>query len=80
MTAEIYVYYKADRSLATRVRETVRRFADVRLLLRDDAGQQQTWMEIHSGAEAEQSQTQLAQAMAGWAIGERHVERFIPQP
>jgi len=81
MTVELYVYYKADRALAAQVREAVSRFAGVRLLLRDSENvAQQTWMEIHSGPDAAQTEQALAQAMADWGIGTRHVERFIPQP
>ena len=81
-TTELYVYYKADRALAAQLRETVARFAGVRLLLRSDeeAAEQQTWMEIHSGPDAAQTEQALAQALAGSGIGTRHVERFIPQP
>ncbi len=78
MAVEIYVYYKAEAALAAQVREAVSRVPGVRLLLRLDEAQQQTWMEIHSGPDAVSTEQALAQAMAGWAIGERHVERFLP--
>ena len=78
MSVELYVYYKADRAFAAQVREAAGRFAGVRLLLRDDAGEQQTWMEVHSGPHAQQTEQALAKAVAGWVIGERHVERFLP--
>ena len=72
-TPELYVYYKAPRELAERVKQTVAQCPGVRLLLRDDG---LTWMEIHSGANAEATEAQLAEAMAGWLPAPRHVERF----
>ena len=74
-TVELYVYYKAPRELAERVRQTVAQFPNVRLLLRDDG---LTWMEIHSGEQAEATERQLAEAMAEWLTAQRHVERFTP--
>ena len=78
-SVELYVYYKAPRELAERVRQTVAQFPSVRLLLRDDGvSDQQTWMEIHSGEQAEATERQLAEAMADWLTTPRHVERFTP--
>ena len=76
-STELYVYYKAPRELAERVKQTVAQCAGVRLLLRDDGV---TWMEIHSGETAEATQAELAEAMASWLPAPRHVERFATPP
>ncbi len=76
---ELYVYYKADRALAGRIRATVAQHEGVRLLLREDGDTAvQTWMEIHGGPDAEAGERQLALAMAAWLGAPRHVERFRP--
>ena len=72
-TVELYVYYKAPRELAERVKQAVAQYPSVRLLLRDDGV---TWMEIHSGPYAEATEAQLAEAMADWLTSPRHAERF----
>jgi len=74
-TVELYVYYKAPRELAERVKQTVAQCPGVRLLLRDDGV---TWMEIHTGDQAEATAAQLANAMSAWLPAARHVERFTP--
>ena len=76
--AELYVYYKLARRDAARLREIAARFPQVRLLLKDDAGDPPTWMEIHTGPLAEAGERAMAAALAGLIVGTRHVERFRP--
>jgi len=74
---ELYVYYKAPREWADRVRQAVAQCPGVRLLLREDG---ETWMEIHCGERAEATERELSAAMSIWLPGPRHVERFRPVP
>lgn len=38
----------------------------------------ETWMEIHTGPRALQTEAALASALAPFVVGQRHVEKFLP--
>lgn len=84
---ELYVYYKLA---GTQRQAALAAFAAAcqglseprpRLLLRQDeapATALETWMEIHTGPRAEQTEAVLAAALAAFVQGQRHIERFVP--
>lgn len=85
--AEIYVYYKlasARRQAALAAFEAAcqaLRGPRPRLLGRQDEARAdglETWMEIHSGPQALQTETALASALAPFVEGQRHIEKFLP--
>jgi len=84
---ELYVYYK----LASAQRQAALAAFEVacaplseprpRLLRRQDAMRGdglETWMEIHSGSQAQQNEACLAAALAPFVQGQRHREKFLP--
>lgn len=84
--AEIYVYYKlasARRQAALAAFEAACQALSgprPRLLGRQDeacAGGLETWMEIHTGPQALQTEAALASALAPYVEGLRHIEKFV---
>ncbi|MDY0745661.1 DUF4936 family protein [Paucibacter sp. R3-3] len=76
MTTELYVYYKVAPAQARAIKAVLQAWPQVRLLRR--AGEPETWMEIHTGPDAEASVQALAALLAPHITGPRHVERFEP--
>ncbi|WP_197047044.1 DUF4936 family protein [Paucibacter sp. KBW04] len=85
--AEIYVYYKlasAQRQAALSAFGAACEALSEprpRLLLRQDEARVdglETWMEIHTGPQALQTEAALASALAPFAEGQRHREIFLP--
>ncbi|MCV2368955.1 DUF4936 family protein [Roseateles oligotrophus] len=80
---ELYVYYRVD---AAQAEAALRAFDQAglgfngpRLLRREhESPGQQTWMEIHCGAQAQESEAKLAALLAPYISGARHIERFLP--
>jgi hypothetical protein len=80
---ELYVYYRVD---AAQAEAALRAFDQAglglsgpRLLRREhESTDQQTWMEIHCGAQAQESEARLAAVLAPYISGTRHIERFLP--
>lgn len=76
---ELYVYYKVAPAQAGAIEAVLRAWPQVRLLRRaEESGELQTWMEIHTGADAEASARALEALLAPHVTGERHIERFVP--
>jgi len=75
-TTELYVYYKVASVQVEAVKTVLRDWPQVRLLCR--AGEPETWMEIHTGPEAEASAQALAALLEPHITGPRHLERFEP--
>ena len=75
-TTELYVYYKVEPAQVDAIKTVLRAWPQVRLLRR--AGEPETWMEIHTGPDAEASAQALAVLLAPHIAGPRHLERFEP--
>ncbi|MCV2360921.1 DUF4936 family protein [Paucibacter sp. TC2R-5] len=85
MSVEIYVYYKVlDANLDAALRAFEQALLGLsgpcpRLLRREGSTTgEQTWMEIHAGANAQADEQRLAVAMSPYLSGIRHSERFSP--
>lgn len=79
MTTELYVYYKVASAQAKAIKKVMRAWPQVRLLRRGgEPGELETWMEIHTGPDAEASAQALGPLLAPHITGPRHLERFEP--
>ena len=76
---ELYVYYKVARADAPRLHRILSAWPEVRAMRQcDGTAEVQTWMEIHSGAFAGQTEASLARALRSLIIGPRRSECFLP--
>lgn len=76
---ELYVYYKVAKADAERLQRILIRWPEVRVMRQCDASAEiQTWMEVHSGPFAGQTEASLARSLQSLIIGRRHSECFAP--
>jgi hypothetical protein len=80
---ELYVYYRVEAAQAEAAMQAFDQAglgsSGLRLLRREhEPTVQQTWMEIHCGAAAAETEAKLAAVLAPYISGTRHIERFLP--
>ncbi|WP_077037560.1 DUF4936 family protein [Pelomonas sp. KK5] len=76
---EIYVYYKVAPARVEALHAVLRAWPQVRLMRRDgELGELQTWMEVHTGPDAERTAAALDGLVGPFVEGSRQVERFLP--
>ncbi len=76
---ELYVYYKVAKADAPRLHRILSGWPEVRVMRQcDGSAEVQTWMEIHSGPFAGQTEAALARSLQALIVGRRHLECFVP--
>ena len=76
---ELYVYYKVAKADLPRLQRILSGWPEVRVMRQCDGNAEvQTWMEIHSGPFAGQTEAALARSLQALIIGRRHAECFAP--